>query len=107
MRNNADNAIYGAEKLIRENSDKIPADLKQEVEGHIASLRGVINEDNAETIRGATDTLNQSVQKIGASMYQQPGAAEPQPDSASDQPGDTPPSEGDSGDVVDGEFKSV
>ena len=107
VRNNADNAIYGAEKLIRENGDKIPADLKQEVEGHIASLRAVINEDNAETIRGATDTLNQSVQKIGASMYQQPGAAEPQPGSASDQPGDPPPSEGDSGDVVDGEFKSV
>ncbi|MBP9676279.1 MAG: molecular chaperone DnaK [Anaerolineaceae bacterium] len=108
VRNNADNAVYGAEKLIRENGDKIPADLKQEVEGHINSLRSVLNEDNAENIRKATDTLNQSVQKIGASMYQQPGTGEAQPDNTTtDEPGPDPSKEGDSGDVVDGEFKSV
>ena len=108
VRNNADNAVYGAEKLIRENGDKIPADLKQEVEAHINSLRSVLNEDNAENIRKATDTLNQSVQKIGASMYQQPGTGEAQPDNTTtDEPGPDPSKEGDSGDVVDGEFKSV
>ncbi len=110
VRNNADNTTYAAEKLIRENGDKIPGDLKKEVEDSIASLRGIMNEDDAERIRTATETLNQSIQKIGASMYQQPGAETQGAPGAQEQPGpdggDTPP-DGDAGDVVDGEFKSV
>ncbi len=111
VRNNADNTSYAAEKLIRENGDKIPADLKKEVEDSVASLRGIMNEDDAERIRTATETLNQSIQKIGASMYQQPGAETQGAPGAQEQPGpddggNTPP-DGDAGDVVDGEFKSV
>ncbi len=111
VRNNADNTTYAAEKLIRENGDKIPGDLKKEVEDSVASLRGIMNDDDAERIRTATETLNQSIQKIGASMYQQPGADAQQAPGGQEQPGpdgggETPP-DGDAGDVVDGEFKSV
>jgi len=112
VRNNADNTIYTAEKMIRENGEKIPGELKKEVEDGIASLRGIMNNDDAAATRTATEALGQSIQKIGASMYQQPGAgAQEAPGGQQEQPGTdngggTPP-DGDTGDVVDGEFKSV
>ncbi len=107
VRNNADNTIYTAEKLLKDNGDKVPGDIKKEVEDGISSLRGIMNEDDAERIRTATDALGQTIQKVGASMYQQPGA-NPQDGANQADPnaGGTPP-EGDAGDVVDGEFKSI
>ena len=107
VRNNADNTIYTAEKLLKDNGDKVPGDIKKEVEDGISSLRGIMNEDDAERIRTATDALGQTIQKVGASMYQQP-EANPQDGANQADPsaGDTPP-EGDAGDVVDGEFKSI
>ena len=113
VRNNADNTIYAAEKLLRENSEKIPADTKKEVEEAIASLRGLMNNEDPAAIRTATEALGQSIQKIGASMYQQqpeageqgaPGEQQGQP--GADSNSGNPP-DGDAGDVVDGEFKSV
>jgi len=110
VRNNADNTIYAAEKLLKENGDKIPADIKKEVEDGVSNLRGIVNEDDAERIRSATDALGQTIQKVGASMYQQPEAG-PQGEAgqqqASPESGGSQSSEGDSGDVVDGEFKSI
>jgi len=113
VRNNADNTIYASEKLLRENADKIPADIKKEVEDGASSLRNVMNEDDAERIRKATESLSQSIQKVGASMYQQQPDATPQGDPGTTDPGqpgtgtgDNPP-DGDSGDVVDGEYKSI
>mgnify|MGYP001020478589 FL=1 len=111
VRNNADNTIYAAEKLLKENGDKIPADIKKEVEDGVSNLRGIINEDDAERIRTATDALGQTIQKVGASMYQQPeqgsqdGAG--QAEQAGPEDGGNQPPEGDAGDVVDGEFKSI
>ena len=113
VRNNADNTIYAAEKLLRENGEKIPAETKKEVEEAIASLRGLMNNEDPAAIRTATEALGQSIQKIGASMYQQqpeageqgaPGEQQGQP--GADSNSGNPP-DGDAGDVVDGEFKSV
>jgi molecular chaperone DnaK len=109
VRNNADNTIYTAEKLLKDNAEKVPAEIKKEVEDGVSSLRGIMNEDNAERIRTATEALGETIQKVGASMYQQPEAT-PQ-DSAnqadSSAGGTKPEGEGDAGDVVDGEFKSI
>jgi molecular chaperone DnaK len=113
VRNNADNTIYAAEKLLRENGEKIPAETKKEVEEAIASLRGLMNNEDAAAIRTATEALGQSIQKIGASMYQQQPESGGQgaPDEQQGQPGadnnGSNPPDGDAGDVVDGEFKSV
>lgn len=106
-RNNADNTIYAAEKLLKDNADKVPAEIKKEVEYGVSSLRGIMNDDDAERIRTATEALGQTIQKVGASMYQQPEAA-PQDGATQADPnaGGTQP-EGDAGDVVDGEFKSI
>jgi len=112
-RNNADNAIYTAEKLIKENGDKIPAEIKKEVEDDISGVKALLNSDNSATLKTATEKLQQTIQKVGASMYQQ--AATPPPGAPTDggpagaageaENGKAPG--GDAGDVVDGEFKSV
>jgi len=115
-RNNADNAIYTAEKLIRENGEKIPAEIKKEVEDGVSEVKTVINTEDSTAMKTATEKLQQTIQKVGASMYQQAGTPPPGDPAdggagsagATGPGGDagTPPS-GDAGDVVDGEFKAV
>jgi molecular chaperone DnaK len=99
-RNNADSLIYQAEKLLREQGDKIPADVKSEVEAKIGPCRTAMEGQDVAAIQRTAQELAEAVQKIGASMYEQPGA--------------TPPGEGDYGpppggdeDVVDGEFSEA
>lgn len=107
-RNNADSVVYTTEKLLRENADKIPADMKEQAEAGAQKVRDAMPSEDAETIKRATDDLSQVLQKMGASMYQQPeagGAADPQ---ASQDGGQQAPPSGDGGeDVVDGEFKNA
>jgi molecular chaperone DnaK len=108
-RNNADNAVYTAEKLLKENGDKIPAEVKKEVEDDVAAVKAVINNDDSAAMKTATEKLQTTIQKVGASMYQQAGtppAGEPAGEPGAANEGGTPPA-GDAGDVVDGEFKSV
>ncbi|MBN1148312.1 MAG: molecular chaperone DnaK [Anaerolineales bacterium] len=104
-RNNADTTAYTAEKVLRDLGDKVPGDLKNRVEEGVSKLRGVMNSDDAETIRKETENLSQIIQQIGAAAYQQAGpAGEPGsgPDAGPQAPGE-PPLYGDE-DVVDGEF---
>ena len=104
-KNNADNAVYTAEKLIRENGEKIEDGMKKEVEELAAKLRESMNGDDAAAIRSQTEQLGQLVQKIGASMYQQPtGEGDAGGADASQGGGDAGQAPDD--DVVDGEFKS-
>jgi molecular chaperone DnaK len=110
-RNNADNTIYTAEKLLRENGEKIPENIKKEVEESVSNLRGAMNADDADQIRKLTESLGQTIQKIGASMYQQaePEAGQGNPDGGTQTEPDpgTPPQDGEGGDVVDGDFKNI
>ena len=108
-RNNADNAVYTAEKLLKENGDKVPAEVKKEVEDGVSAVKAVLNGEDNSALKDATEKLQQTIQKVGASMYQQtatppPGGPEPEAGAAGD--GGTAPGD-DSGDVVDGEFKSI
>jgi len=109
VRNHGDNTAYAVEKFLRDNPDKVPADMKTKAEEGVKKVRDAMVTDNVESIRKATDDLNQFFQTIGASMYQQAGAA----GGVGGQPGEgpntppppPPPSGGD--DVVDGEFKNA
>ncbi len=105
VRNNADAAVYTAEKTLRDLGDKVPADIRNEVEAKAAALKGILDTGSVEDLKHKTEDLGQSIQKIGASMYQQPGGTPP-PDM-----GDTGGTGGSSGptdsggeDVIDGEF---
>jgi molecular chaperone DnaK len=107
-RNHADNVIYTAEKLLRENEGKVPAELKTKTEDGIKRLRDLMNGDDHEAIRKAAEELGTVIQQIGASMYQA-GEANPAADGGGEAPQQqTPPPSGDDGgdDVVEGEFKN-
>jgi molecular chaperone DnaK len=94
--NGADNMIYAAEKAIREFGDKAPSDIRSEIEAKITDLRSVLKGEDAVKIKTATEALGQSVQKIGASVYEQ-GKSEGGSESASNPDADP--------EVVDGEVK--
>ena len=106
-RNTGDNAAYTAEKVLKDLGEKVPAELKRQVEERTSSLRAVLNSDNPETIRKATEELNQVVQQVGAAAYQQSGppAGEPGPGPGPDAGQGQAP--GGDEDVVDGEFRNA
>ena len=108
-RNNADTLAYTAEKTLREQKDKIPAELNQEVESKVATVRSALQGTDIDALRQATQELSDVMQKVGAAVYQQPPPPPP--------PGEEPPPEqeggGDSGEgeggegTVEGEFREV
>ena len=100
-RNNADNQVYSAEKVLRDLGDKVPADLKSQVEEKIAKLREVMNSNELESIQRASEDLNQALQRVGEAAYQQSGSAAGAPGA------DKGPSSGEGEDVVDGEFRNA
>ena len=100
-RNIADNVAYNAEKILRENQDKIDEELKKEVEEKVASLRSVMQSEDVEQIRTAITALQEPLSKIGQAVYTQAGAQE------------QPSEEGEAGeeknpnDTIEGEFREV
>ncbi|MCL4543407.1 MAG: molecular chaperone DnaK [Chloroflexi bacterium] len=73
-RNQADSLAYQAEKTLRDYGDKVPVDVKTEVEGKVAALRSALQGSDMDHIRSCTEDLSQSLQKVGQSMYQNTGA---------------------------------
>ena len=105
-RNSGDTLAYQAEKLLREHADKVPADLRQEVEGKITALKTALQGQDASAIRNAAKDLSESMQKIGQAVYQQGGGTPPPPGGAG--PGGGPGGGGPSGDgTVEGDFREV
>jgi len=70
-RNTADNSIYGAEKVMNELGDKVPTEIKAEVQAAVDVVRKAKEGDDEPAIRKAVDALSQAVQKVGAAAYQQ------------------------------------
>jgi len=102
-RNSADSLAYTAEKTLRDYGDKIPADVKQEIEGKIAAVRSALQGKDVNSIRNAVQELSQAMQKVGASVYQQPGG--PPPPGGEQGPGGKKPGEEEG--TVEGEFHEV
>ena len=99
-RNNADNTAYAAEKAIREFGDKVPADVRSEIEAKVAETKSAAQGEDVEKIKAATEALGQAIQKIGASVYEQGQAA------GSGEAGSDPEPDQNAGpEVVDGEVK--
>ncbi len=105
--NQADQMVYQAEKTIKENQDKIPADLKTEVEGKLEAVKTATKGSDLDALKRSMDELNESLQKIGQHIYQAPGdGSGPGPEAgAGDKPGSQPGH--DDADVVDAEYKEV
>ncbi|MCJ7734372.1 MAG: molecular chaperone DnaK [Anaerolineales bacterium] len=106
-RNNADTMAYTADKTLRDMGDKVPADIKADVESKAAEVRTELEKESIDTARlkELTEALSLALQKIGEAAYQAAGEA------GAGMPG-AGPEEGssggaDEGDVVEGEFEDV
>ncbi len=71
VRNQADSMAYTAEKTLRDQGDKVPADLKGEVEAKVKAVRDALQGTDAEAVRRAVGELSDTMQKIGAAVYGQ------------------------------------
>ena len=97
VRNSADSLAYTAEKTLREHADKMPADVKQDVEAKIAAVRSALQGKDISAVRRAMQELSDAMQKAGAAVYRK--QEEPPPGKGKSGGGD----EG----TVEGEFREV
>ncbi|OEI69021.1 molecular chaperone DnaK [Curtobacterium sp. ER1/6] len=73
-RNQAEQLVYSIEKLIKENDEKLPADVKSEVQGDVDALKSALAGDDDEAVKSAFDKLNESQGKLGQAIYSQQDA---------------------------------
>ncbi|MEQ4546964.1 Hsp70 family protein, partial [Nocardioides kribbensis] len=71
VRNQADQLVYTTEKFLGDNGDKIPDDVKTEVQADVDALKATLenSEASGEEITAGVTKLNESSQKMGAAMY--------------------------------------
>ncbi|MGZ4460402.1 MAG: Hsp70 family protein, partial [Nocardioidaceae bacterium] len=68
-RNQADGLVYTTEKFLADNADKVPAEVKTEVEADVEALKKALEGDDSAAISSAMTKLGESSQKMGAAMY--------------------------------------
>ena len=70
-RNQADSLVYTTEKFLTDNADKIPDDVKTEVQADLDALKGILEnaEASSQEIQTGVTKLGESSQKMGAAMY--------------------------------------
>jgi molecular chaperone DnaK len=101
LRNQADQMIYQAEKVLNENAERIPADVKSEVESKMEALRTATKGGDVSTLRRAMDEFNDALQKVGQHIYQGAGAT------AGNPTGDASSGEKSADDGVDADYREV
>ena len=104
IRNGADQMVFQTEKMLKENGDKMPADVKSEAEAKLAELKTAVQSGPIDDIKAKQDALSHVFEKMyqAAAAAQQAAGAQPGPDAgANDQ--QKPNDDG----VVDADFKEV
>lgn len=74
-KNNADAAVYQAEKQLQDLGEQVAASDKSRAEGLIQDLKDAISQDDAERMKSLTHDLQQALMQIGASVYSQTGTS--------------------------------
>jgi molecular chaperone DnaK len=106
LRNQADHMIHQAEKVMKDNADKIPDDLKTEVTAKLEALKSAAKGSDTKALQREMDEFNESLQKIGQHIYQQAGAGGASSEAApadGQEPGEKKKEE----DVVDADYREV
>jgi molecular chaperone DnaK len=91
VRNTAEQLAYSTDKLIKDNADKLPEDVKSDVQGDVDALKSALAGDDEDAVKTAFDKLNESQQKLGAAIYAQEqaaGAEAPSGEAAEETPSD-------------------
>ncbi|MFA6416761.1 MAG: molecular chaperone DnaK [Patescibacteria group bacterium] len=114
IKNQAEVVVFTTEKMLKESGDKMKAEDKKELEEKVEALKKAKESGNLEDMKKKMEELNTVAQKIGAAMYQQPGAGAPgagpagaQAEAGSANPAGDAKSEGEKKDdnVVEGEVE--
>jgi molecular chaperone DnaK len=89
VRNSAEQLAYSIDKLIKENDDKLPDDVKTEVQADVDALKTALQSEDEAAVKEAFDKLNASQTKLGEAIYAAssaeaaaPGAGEAAPESS-------------------------
>lgn len=98
-RNMADSLCYSAEKLIRDEGDKISDELKTEIQAKISEVRESIDGQDVLKVQQLTEELQMTIQKVGEAVYS--AASTPQGDSYTSDGPDEPPADA----TVEGEYR--
>ena len=101
VRNQAESLVYNTEKMLADNADKVPEDLKQEVEGKIATLKQALQNNDVSAMQQGITDLSASVQKLGQAVYSQAGAPTGPDAGVGPDDGDQP------GGTVEGEYREI
>ncbi|OUE18992.1 Chaperone protein DnaK [Clavibacter michiganensis] len=99
VRNNAEQLAYSIDKLIKENDDKLPEDVKSEVQGDVDGLKSALAGDDEAAVKTAFDKLSASQTKLGEAIY----AQGQQEQAAAETPEGAPEAKKDDEDIVDAE----
>ena len=103
IRNGADQMVFQTEKMLKENGDKLPADVKNDAEAKLADLKTAVQSGNVDDIKAKQEALSQVFEKMyqAAAAAQQAAGAQPGADAgaANEKPNDDG--------VVDADFKEV
>tara|TARA_A100001037_G_scaffold304444_1_gene341229 strand:+ start:716 stop:2620 length:1905 start_codon:yes stop_codon:yes gene_type:complete len=102
IKNQAETLVYQAEKQLGELADKVDADSKAKVEDKRVKLKAAIEKDDFDAMKSLLEELQQELYTLGASVYQQAGAAAAESGADAGAAGAGDPSSGD--DVIDAEF---
>ena len=103
IRNGADQMVFQTEKVLKENGDKLPADVKSDAEAKLNDLKTAVQSGNVDDIKAKQEALSQVFEKMyqAAAAAQQAAGAQPGADTgaANEKPNDDG--------VVDADFKEV
>jgi molecular chaperone DnaK len=101
LRNQAESMAYQADRTLSDYGDKVPAELKAELESKIAAVRDILENDreNVERLKPAYDEMTTTLSRVGASMYEQTPPADGGPEAEEAAPEDEA--------TVEGEFREV
>ncbi|MGW7462394.1 Hsp70 family protein, partial [Streptomyces sp. NPDC054797] len=75
-RNQGEQLVYQTEKFVKDNEDKVPADVKTEVEAAVSELKETLKGEDTAEIRTATEKLAAVSQKLGQAIYADAQAAQ-------------------------------
>ena len=111
-RNAGESAVFQAEKILKEEGEKIPDDIKADVETKAGSVKDLLADEEAETtaIAAATEELQTALQAVGQAVYQanQAAGGDDGSDDAGDSDGEASDTASDDDeDTVEGEFREV
>ena len=107
VKNNAETAIFTAEKTLKDAKDKVDKDSVKNIEAKLTALKSVKDSANTEEVKKKTEELSTELQKVGQKMYQAAQAAQATQQKAAGQQAQAGPTQAKKEEPVKGEYKEV